>query len=108
VNFRWSVAEVAYSLRDSATSALLLDDQFAPNADAIRAEVPSLKHLLFIGDGALPAGLLDTESLMSTATPIPDAHVGGDERFGVYYTGGTTGAPKGVALSHLNVCVSAL
>lgn len=108
VNFRWSVAEVAYSLRDSAASALLLDDQFAPNADAIRADVPSLRNILFIGDGAVPKGLLDTESLMAAATPIPDTNAGGDDFFGVYYTGGTTGAPKGVALSHLNVCVSAL
>ena len=108
VNFRWSAPEVAYSLKDSSALLLFADDQFAPIASAIRADVPSLRHLLFIGDAACPDGMLDVEALIEKASPIEDRHIGGDELFGVFYTGGTTGAPKGVMLSHLNICSSAL
>uniref|UniRef100_UPI0010414020 AMP-binding protein n=1 Tax=Candidatus Protofrankia californiensis TaxID=1839754 RepID=UPI0010414020 len=38
--------------------------------------------------------------------PIEDARRGGDELAGLFYTGGTTGFPKGVMLSHANLVTS--
>lgn len=108
VNFRWSTAEVVYSLKDSGAVVLFLDDQFAPQGAAIKAETPSLRELLFIGDGACPQDMRNVEVELSGVAPIDDAEIGGDELFGVFYTGGTTGSPKGVMLSHLNICSSAL
>ncbi len=108
VNFRWSVPEISYSLNDSQSTVLVIDSQFVPQADAIKAETPELKRLIFIGDGECPPGMLSMETLIATADPIEDADVGGHELFGIFYTGGTTGKPKGVMLSHLNICSSAL
>lgn len=107
-NFRWSNAEIIYSLQDSACVGLIVDDQFAAQIEAIRAQAPSIRHVIFAGDDTMPAGTLSFEQLIATSPPVADAQVGGDEPFGIFYTGGTTGAPKGVKLSHLNVCSSAL
>lgn len=108
VNFRWSVPEISYSLNDSKSTVLVIDSQFSPQADAIKAESPTLQQLIFMGDGDCPAGMLDMEALIAGAEPVADADVGGNELFGIFYTGGTTGKPKGVMLSHLNVCSSGL
>ena len=107
-NFRWSAPEVIYSLNDSDCMALIVDDQFAPMCDAIRAGTPGLKQVIFAGDGATPAGTVGYEALLAASAPVADVGAGGDELFGVFYTGGTTGKPKGVMLSHLNVLSSGL
>ena len=108
LNFRWSVEEVIYALRDSQATAIVLDDSFAAHADALRAACPTLKALLFSGDGACPAGMVGWDALIERSAPIDEANGGDDELYGVFYTGGTTGAPKGVLLTHRNLTMSAL
>jgi acyl-CoA synthetase (AMP-forming)/AMP-acid ligase II len=108
VNIRWSPAEIAYSLRDSDSRVLLVDDTFAGVVPALRAEYPELRTVIHTGDGPGPAGALAYEDLIAGHEPVEDARRGGDALAGLFYTGGTTGHPKGVMLSHANLMVSAL
>jgi acyl-CoA synthetase (AMP-forming)/AMP-acid ligase II len=99
-NTRWSLKENAYALNDSETSILFVDDTFKDMAVGLRQDVKSLRHVIYLGDGARPFGMLDYEELIANAIPVEDARRGGDALLGVFYTGGTTGFPKGVMLSH--------
>lgn len=107
-NFRWSAPEVIYSLNDSDSVLLIVDDQFAPMIEPIKAGTPGLQQVIFTGDGVQPAGTVGYESLIAASAPVADVEAGGDALFGVFYTGGTTGKPKGVLLSHRNVLSSGL
>ncbi|MEO3781170.1 long-chain fatty acid--CoA ligase [Micromonospora sp. B11E3] len=107
VNIRWSPAEIAYSLRDSGTRVLVVDDAFAATLPKLRRECPELATVIHAGDGPTPAGALSYEELISATGPVDDARRGADELAGLFYTGGTTGHPKGVMLSHTNLAVSA-
>jgi acyl-CoA synthetase (AMP-forming)/AMP-acid ligase II len=108
VNIRWSPAEIAYSLRESDTRVLLVDDAFAPVISALREQFPGLATVIYCGDGEPPINTLDYETLIAEHLPVEDIRAGGDELAGVFYTGGTTGHPKGVMLSHNNLLASAL
>jgi acyl-CoA synthetase (AMP-forming)/AMP-acid ligase II len=108
VNIRWSPAEIAYSLVESDTRVLFVDDAFTPMLPALREQFRSLSIVIHCGDGDLPAGALSYETLIGDSAPIEDTRTGGDDLLGVFYPGGTTGHPKGVMLSHNNLLTSAI
>jgi acyl-CoA synthetase (AMP-forming)/AMP-acid ligase II len=99
-NIRWSAGEIAYSLADCDTRVLLVDDQFLPMLPALRGQAACLKTFIHCGDGETPDGLLSYEELIRAHEPAEEIVRGGEDLAGIFYTGGTTGFPKGVMLPH--------
>lgn len=108
INTRWSPAEIAFSLADCDTRLLLVDDAFAGMVDDLRQRAPTLTAVIHVGDGAAPQGMLGYESLLAQAVAVEDALRSGEDLAGVFYTGGTTGSPKGVMLSHRNLYTNSM
>jgi long-chain acyl-CoA synthetase len=103
VNIRWSVPEIVYSLDDCETRILIVDDHFLPMAPKISGTARCRPVLIYAGEGVAPAGMLSFEELIAGAAPVDDAFRGGNDLAAIMYTGGTTGQPKGVMQSHLNL-----
>lgn len=108
INFRWSVPEIVYALNDAGCTALIVDDHHAQHIQHLRSACPQIEHVLLAGSADTPESIVGLESLIAGAAPAANANAGGDDLFGIFYTGGTTGRSKGVMLSHRNLCTSAL
>jgi acyl-CoA synthetase (AMP-forming)/AMP-acid ligase II len=103
LNTRWAPAEIAFALEDASPSALIVDDAKLATIDG-SAGLPRLIHA---GDGPAPDGMLSFDELATAGDMAQDVRRGGDAPAGIFYTGGTTGFPKGVVLSHANLLISA-
>ena len=107
-HIRWSPAEILYSLEDSGSTVLLVDETFKGMVAQFRRESTTLREFIYCGDGDTPEGMHNYETLVAQTAPVPDALRRGNDLAGIFYTGGTTGFPKGVMLSHNNLCSSGL
>lgn len=107
MNVRWSAAENAYALSDCQAEVLFVGDDFVDQARELAAQF-ALKAVIYMGEGPTPEGMLGYEDLIAQTTPGPDANRAGEDTFAVFYTGGTTGDPKGVMFTHQALCEASI
>jgi long-chain acyl-CoA synthetase len=108
LNYRLAVEELAFICTDSDVKVLFVDETYLDTARAVREQVDTLTTLVWTGPGTdAPEGTIAYESLVAaTPTDLPLAHH--DQVAAIFYTGGTTGLPKGAMLTHRNLTANAI
>jgi long-chain acyl-CoA synthetase len=105
LNTRLAPAELAFILEDSETRALIVDDAFLEVGRELLATCTGVRQLIHASDA--PADGVVAFDALADQAPAPIADVVADELAGIFYTGGTTGRPKGVMLTHGNLVANA-
>jgi len=108
INIRLAPAEMIEVFNDCKVEFIMVDEAFKGILEAIKGQIPSLKRVIYAGDAIPPKGTISYGAMIETGPPVHDAMRGGDNVFGLFYTGGTTGKPKGVMLTHGNIVINAL
>ena len=108
LNTRWALPENKYALADSGSRILLFDDTFAEQAGELLSELDALSVAIYMGDGDCPSWAQSYAKLVADNAPVVASERGDSDMAGIFYTGGTTGFPKGVMQSHRAIWASAI
>ena len=112
LNYRLAAREVAYILKDAGSRWLISSTRFAPLViEALKKGSP-LEGILWMGEGPEESTSIQCHSyedvVSANSGDFQANSVDENQVAHLYYTSGTTGRPKGVMLTHKNVCHHAL
>jgi len=108
LNTRWALPENNYALADSGSLVLMFDDAFAEQAAVLLSELDGMVGAIYLGEGECPQWAQSYEKLIADNQPGNMSRRCDGDMAGIFYTGGTTGFPKGVMQSHGALWASAL
>lgn len=102
LNWRLTCAELEGIINDAAPDVLIYSGEWAENVNKLRAQVPSVRHFVALDAPAQPGdhSFAEREAYPDKLSERPDLHP--DDPWAIYYTGGTTGLPKGTLVTHGN------
>lgn len=107
LNFRLADEELAYIVNDSEAKVFFAGDGLEERSLGMKNDLPGIKTWIAL-DNPVEGYSYYEELLEGASTEDPLTEVGEDEMAILMYTGGTTGLPKGVMLSHRNILTSTL
>ena len=106
INSRVSGSELKFTLRDAGSRVLVTSAAHAPMVAAVRADLPDLEAVVLVGPPAdVPFDLTYDELVAGVPERMPPPPRESDPAL-LLYTGGTTGAPRGVVLDQRAVMLN--
>lgn len=100
VNVRLFPEQVRWIMQHAGDVAVFHDAELADTVTALGDDLPDVGTWVQMGGTDRPSGHLDHDDLIAGGRPRNHRPVDEDAAFGLCYTSGTTGDPKGVLSSH--------
>ncbi|MGM7680825.1 o-succinylbenzoate--CoA ligase [Cytobacillus sp. Hm23] len=102
INFRLSIDEIEYIVRDSGTGHLIYDERMAQAVNALRERIKELNYFIHVGHSPDLVDLSYENLIDQSLGNEPQFELSENDVHMMMYTSGTTGKPKGAMLTHGN------
>ena len=108
LNFRFTRSDFQYCAEISGARFMIIGEEFIERVDAVKKNLHGVEGILAFG-GSLPGYMTGYRSWVDRR-PIsqPGVDISRDEACSLYFTSGTTGAPKPILLTHDNLKCAAI
>jgi acyl-CoA synthetase (AMP-forming)/AMP-acid ligase II len=104
LNFRFTNDDILFCASVAKPAAFILDEDYAGRIEEIRTSMPTIQSYISIARTSRAGDMETLEILMEKASPAPpETFLQNDEPCALYFTSGTTGAPKPVLVTHVNL-----
>ncbi|MBM3182817.1 MAG: acyl--CoA ligase [Chloroflexi bacterium] len=108
LNFRFTSRDFRYCADIAEAKAMILSEEFTERVQEVRNQLPTIQYYVFVGEH-VPAGMQSYDKMISESSKSPaNIQVDGDDECGLYFTSGTTGAPKPILLTHRSMECAAI
>ncbi len=102
LNWRLTVHELSQVVADAEPVALFYSDDWRDRVEELRTSFTTIRHVVAFGRPlAGDRSFAERDEFPSELDGRPELDM--DDIWGIYYTGGTTGLPKGAILTHGNL-----
>ena len=102
LNWRLTVYELEGIIESGAPKVLIYSEDWRSQVEELKASFTSVEHIVAMNNpGEGERDFAERGSMSAELTDSPELNL--DDAWGIYYTGGTTGLPKGAVLTHGNM-----
>jgi acyl-CoA synthetase (AMP-forming)/AMP-acid ligase II len=108
LNFRFTSRDLKYCADIAEARVMILEEEFVERVESVRSQLHTIQHYILAGQN-LPGNMDGLEDLIKSSSSRPtDVELTDEDECGLYFTSGTTGAPKPILLTHKNMVCAAI
>ena len=105
LSFRFTADEIRYCAEIAEATAMIFGEEFVDRINSIKDDLETIENYMFVGPKNMSPDYAEQfGNLLETAsTDNPNITINLFDEAGLYFTSGTTGAPKPILLTHGNM-----
>ena len=104
LNFRLKAKEYLSLFKICSPTVFISEENFLNIIDEIRSSINGgVKHFIIVGENARSREIKYEDLILNSSSLEPDIEVSENDIYGIFFTSGTTGFPKGAMWTHRNI-----
>lgn len=108
LNFRFTSQDLKYCADISEAKMMIIGQEFIERVDLVHNQLHQIERYVCVGDNA-PDYMVSFQGMIGGyGSNIPDIRIHDEDNCSLYFTSGTTGAPKPILLTHNNLKCAAI
>jgi len=102
LNWRLTVHELMDIIESGAPTVLIYSEDWRSQVQELKASFTTVEHIVAMTNpGPGERNIAERDAMSAEFHAVPELTL--DDPWGIYYTGGTTGLPKGAVITHGNI-----